>query len=143
MFLGTYHHTMDGKGRITIPADFRQRLGEEFVLTKGLDDCLFVYPLSEWHKLESKLKELPFTNSDARTFVRFFFAGAKRCTLDSQGRVLIPGHLREYAHLDRETIVIGVSNRVEIWSEESWDDYESTAEESYEDIAETIEELRI
>ncbi|SDC35296.1 MULTISPECIES: division/cell wall cluster transcriptional repressor MraZ [unclassified Candidatus Frackibacter] len=143
MLMGEYIHSMDSKGRIIIPAKFRKELGEDFVATRGLDDCLFVYPMDEWEILEKKLKSLPLTRKDARAFVRFFFSGATECQLDKQGRISIPTNLREFGDLQKEVVIIGVSNRVELWSKERWDGYLSDAEDSYEDIAETIEELGI
>src|SRR5690606_32325304 len=99
MFIGEYQHTIDDKGRVIMPSKFREDLGPNFIMTKGLDNCLFVYPIEEWQILEEKLRTLPLTNRDARAFVRFFFAGATECVLDRQGRVLIPGNLREHAKL--------------------------------------------
>ncbi|MBM7855930.1 MraZ protein [Desulfohalotomaculum tongense] len=141
MFMGEYAHTIDAKGRLIIPARFREGLGDRFVVTKGLDNCLFVYPQHEWAALEQKLKSLPFTRADARAFVRFFFSGASECELDKQGRILIPANLREYARLSKEVMVLGVSSRVEIWSRERWDEYNATAEENFEEIAEKIVDL--
>jgi len=143
MFMGTYEHTIDGKGRLIIPSKFREELGDSFVITKGLDNCLFVYPMEEWTQLEQKLKALPFTRADARAFVRFFFSGAAECALDKQGRVVIPSTLREYAELDREAVIVGISSRVEVWSPEGWRRYEKEAELSYEDIAEKIVDLEL
>ncbi|MTI81416.1 MAG: division/cell wall cluster transcriptional repressor MraZ [Firmicutes bacterium] len=141
MFMGEYSHTVDTKGRLIIPARFREGLGDSFVVTKGLDNCLFVYPQQEWAALEQKLKSLPFTRADARAFVRFFFSGASECELDKQGRILIPANLREYAQLSKEVMVLGVSSRVEIWSRERWDEYNTSAEENFEEIAEKIVDL--
>lgn len=138
MFMGEYQHTIDEKGRMIIPAKFRDDLGDQFVITRGLDNCLFVYPKEEWKVLEQKLKALPFTRSDARAFTRFFFSGATECELDKQGRVNIPGALRQHAKLEKECVVIGVSNRVEIWSREMWDDYYSQSADSFSEIAEKI-----
>ncbi len=138
MFMGEYFHTVDGKGRLIIPAKFREGLGETFVVTKGLDNCLFVYPSQEWKVLEEKLRALPFTKKDARAFVRFFFSGATECELDKQGRILLPANLRGYANLEKDVVVIGVSSRVEIWSKETWKKYSTEAEMDYEDIAEKI-----
>jgi MraZ protein len=143
MFMGTYQHSIDAKGRLTVPSKFREELGEAFVITKGLDNCLFVYPMDEWNRLEEKLKSLPFTRSDARAFVRFFFSGAAECTLDKQGRVVMPPPLRDYAGLEGDAVVIGVSSRVEVWSPENWTQYEKEAELSYEDIAEEIVDLEL
>ncbi|MBO8136616.1 MAG: division/cell wall cluster transcriptional repressor MraZ [Desulfotomaculum sp.] len=141
MFMGEYSHTIDAKGRLIIPARFREGLGDRFIVTKGLDNCLFVYPQHEWASLEQKLKSLPFTRADARAFVRFFFSGANECELDKQGRILIPANLREYAQLSKEVIVLGVSSRVEIWAKERWDEYNASAEENFEEIAEKIVDL--
>lgn len=143
MFMGEYRHSMDSKGRVIIPAKFRDELGNVFVVTRGLDNCLFVYPMEEWRVLEEKMKALPLTRKDARAFVRFFFSGAVETELDKQGRVSLPANLRDYASLDKEVVIIGVSNRIELWSGEDWDAYLSEAESSYEEIAETMEELGI
>ena len=143
MFIGEYQHTLDSKGRIIIPSKFREELGEEFVMTKGLDNCLFVYPKDEWAILEEKLKTLPLTNRDARAFIRFFFSGASEGALDKQGRVLIPANLREHSKLDKEAVVIGVSTRMEIWSKEEWDNYNNDDNLSYDSIAEKMAELGI
>lgn len=138
MFMGEYQHSIDAKGRLAVPAKFREALGEKFVVTKGLDNCLFVYPMEEWKTLEQKLKALPFTKADARAFVRFFFSGATECELDKQGRILLPANLREYSTLEKDVVVIGVSTRVEIWSKEQWEKYSTEAGDSYEEIAEKI-----
>ncbi len=139
--MGEYQHTIDPKGRLIVPAKFREGLGEKFVATKGLDSCLFVYPNEEWKLLEQKLKSLPFTRADARSFVRFFFSGATECEVDKQGRILIPANLREYAKLDKEVVLLGVSSRVEIWSKGLWENYSQEAEASYNEIAEKIVDL--
>lgn len=141
MFMGEHQHAVDGKGRLIMPAKFREELGERFVVTRGLDNCLFVYPMPEWNSLEQKLKSLPFTRSDARAFMRFFFSGASECELDKQGRVLIPNNLREHAKLLKDVVVIGVSNRVEIWSQEVWGQYSDETGLSFEDIAEKIMDI--
>lgn len=141
MFMGEYQHTADEKGRIIVPVKFREELGDKFIVTKGLDNCLFVYPMQEWSILENKLKQLPFTRADARAFVRFFFSGATEVTIDRQGRVLIPNNLREYARIDKDVVVLGVSSRVEIWGKENWQVYSREAETAYESIAENIHEL--
>jgi MraZ protein len=136
--MGEYHHTVDSKGRMIIPAKFRDNLGESFVLTRGLDQCLFGYPLSEWKILEDKLKTLPLTKKDARAFTRFFFSGAVECELDKQGRVNIATPLLSYAGLEKECVVLGVSNRIEVWSKEKWEEYFAASEESFSDIAENM-----
>lgn len=138
MFMGEYQHSIDDKGRLIIPAKFRDALGQSFVVTRGLDNCLFVYPEKEWSAMEQKLKALPLMKADARAFTRFFLAGATECELDKQGRVNIPGNLREHAGLDKDCVVIGVSSRVEIWSRENWDKYSQVSEESFNEIAEKL-----
>lgn len=138
MFMGEYQHSIDDKGRIIIPSKFREELGQTFIATRGLDNCLFVYPMNEWAVLEQKLKTLPLMKSDARAFTRFFFSGATECELDKQGRVNIPAHLREYAKLDKDCMVLGVSGRVEIWSKETWSSYYSQSEQAFNEIAEKL-----
>ncbi|MFS0727599.1 MULTISPECIES: division/cell wall cluster transcriptional repressor MraZ [Paenibacillus] len=141
MFMGEHQHSIDDKGRIIIPAKFREELGPQFVVTRGLDNCLFVYPDSEWKILEQKLKSLPLMKSDARAFTRFFFSGATECELDKQGRVNVPANLRDYAKLDKECIVLGVTNRVEIWSKAIWEGYFQQSEETFNEIAEKLVDL--
>ncbi len=143
LFIGEYQHTVDPKGRVILPAKFREALGENFVVTKGLDNCLFVYPKEEWQNLEHKLRSLPLSSKDARAFIRFFFAGAAECEGDKQGRILIPSNLREYAHLDKEIVVIGVSTRVEIWDKDAWDEYNSASNLDQDSIVERMAELGI
>lgn len=143
MFMGEYQHSIDNKGRLIVPAKFREELGETFVVTKGLDSCLFVYPYSEWKIFEDKLNSLPITNSNARKFVRFFLAGAVECNVDKQGRILIPNNLRTYSGLDRDAILIGVTNRVEIWSKDNWDNYNNNEDFDASDLAENMQELGI
>ncbi|GAA0412064.1 division/cell wall cluster transcriptional repressor MraZ [Paenibacillus motobuensis] len=138
MFMGEFQHSIDEKGRIIIPAKFRDLLGTSFVVTRGLDQCLFVYPATEWELLEQKLKTLPLMKSDARAFTRFFFSGATECEWDKQGRVNIPSNLRQYAKLEKECVVLGVSNRVEIWSRSTWEQYFEQSEESFNEIAEKL-----
>lgn len=138
MFLGEYQHNIDAKGRLIIPARLREGLGDKFIITKGLDSCLFAYPMDEWSVLEQKMRSLPFTRADARAFVRFFFAGATECEIDKQGRILVPANLRDYAGLEKEVVVIGVSNRVEMWSKERWEKYNEESASSVEEIAEKI-----
>ncbi|HEY4391704.1 MAG TPA: division/cell wall cluster transcriptional repressor MraZ [Paenibacillus sp.] len=143
MFMGEFQHSIDEKGRIIIPAKFRDLLGTSFVVTRGLDQCLFVYPVTEWELLEQKLKTLPLMKSDARAFTRFFFSGATECEWDKQGRVNIPGNLRQYAKLEKECVVLGVSNRVEIWSRSTWEQYFEQSEESFNEIAEKLVDFDI
>ncbi|AMB91745.1 division/cell wall cluster transcriptional repressor MraZ [Bacillus sp. FSL R5-0820] len=138
MFMGEYQHTIDTKGRMIIPAKFRDDLGEQFVLTRGLDQCLFGYPMSEWKLIEEKLKALPLTKKDARAFTRFFFSGAVECDLDKQGRINIASNLLQYAKLEKECVVIGVSNRIELWSKSIWEQYTEEQEDSFAEIAENM-----
>lgn len=140
MFIGEYHHNLDSKGRVILPAKFRACLGERCITTRGLDHCLFVFPMEEWRLLEQKLKSLPLTRPEARAFSRFFFSGATECELDAQGRVLIPPSLREYASITREVAIIGVSSRIEIWAADRWSEYCAGAEETYEELAEKMGE---
>lgn len=141
--MGEFQHSIDEKGRMIVPARFRDGLGDRFVITKGLDNCLFVYPMEEWLVLEEKLRALPFTKADARAFVRFFLSGATECELDRQGRILLPANLREYAQLDKDVVVIGVSSRVEIWSKVVWEEYSLKASQEYEGLAEKVVDLGI
>jgi len=143
LFYGEYQHTVDAKGRVIIPSRFREGLGERFILTKGLDDCLFAYSSEEWSNLESKLKTLPLTSKDARAFIRFFFSGAAECEVDKQGRILIPTNLRDYAGLDKDVYIIGVSTRVEIWDRTKWESYSNNEDLSADKIAEKMEQLGI
>ena len=143
MFMGEHQHSIDEKGRLFVPARFREELGLNFVVTRGLDNCLFVFPKAEWQNMEHKLKTLPLTNASARSFVRFFFSGANECELDKQGRILLPPNLREYARLERDVVIIGVSSRLEIWSRQEWEKYSQQADESFEEIAEKIVDLGI
>ncbi|WP_430882886.1 division/cell wall cluster transcriptional repressor MraZ [Fusibacter sp. JL216-2] len=143
MFIGEYNHSVDTKGRMNVPAKFRDDLGERFYMTKGLDNCLFMFPEAEWRVFEEKLKTLPLTNRNARAFVRLFFAGATECTLDKQGRVNIPQTLRDHGQITKEVIVIGVGTRVELWSESNWTEYNDPDNISYDDIAEQMAELGI
>lgn len=141
MFTGEYQHTIDDKGRLIMPSKFREILGDSFMITKGLDSCLFVYPQQEWENLEGKLKNLPFTNKDARAFARFFFSGASECETDKQGRILISGILREYAKISKDVVIIGVGTRIEIWSGEIWAGYSEETEQNYEELAERMVDL--
>jgi len=138
MLMGEYHHSIDNKGRIIIPSRFREELGDKFILTRGLDGCLFVYPANEWNSIVSKLKELPFTKKDARSFVRFFLSGATDVEFDKQGRINIPAPLIEAAELTKDCIVIGVNDRLEIWSKDRWQQFINQNEESLSDIAENL-----
>ena len=140
MLFGEYAHNIDDKGRLIIPSKFREALGEPFVITKGLDHCLFVFSMAEWSVFQDKLSTLPISDKDARVFSRFFFAGAAECTLDKQGRVCIPPALRKYAGLEKESRIIGVSNRLEIWNAGVWEHY---SDMEADDIADKMAELGI
>ena len=135
MFMGEYNHTVDTKGRLIIPSKFREQLGEEFIVTKGLDGCLFVFPQDEWQAFEEKLRTLPLTQKGARQFV----AGATPCELDKQGRILLPATLREFAGLDKDVVLAGMLNRIEIWSKDKWT--ENNACGDMDDIAEQMTQL--
>lgn len=141
MFLGEYQHSLDSKGRIIIPSRFREELGSNFVATKGLDQCIFLYTLEEWKVIEQKIHSLPFTRADVRAFARFFFSGASELEIDKQGRSVLPTNLRNYAHIEKELMIIGAGSRVEIWSVEKWEDYQSIAASRFEEIAEKLVDL--
>jgi mraZ protein len=141
MFMGEYSHTIDAKGRLIVPSKFRELLGEEFILTKGLDGCLSIYPMDEWEILEGKLRELPLMKKDARIFARFFVAGATQCELDKQGRILVPATLREFANLDKDVVLTGNINRIEIWGKTQWS--ENSNYDDMDAIAEAMQEMGI
>lgn len=141
MFLGEFQHSLDAKGRIILPAKFRDALADGLVVTKGMEKCLFIFSRSEWPQLQTKVQSLPLAKRDARKFSRFFFGGATEEELDKQGRVLIPEHLRQYAELDRDVVIVGVSNRLEIWDKSNWIKYVEEAESSYVEIAEELTDL--
>lgn len=138
MFMGEFQHNIDSKGRLIIPSKLREELGETFIVTRGMDGCLFGYTLDEWSLLEDKIKEMPLSKKDARTFVRFFYSAATECDIDKQGRINLPANLRKYAELEKPCVIIGVSNRIEIWSEARWADFSVEAEENFDDIAENM-----
>ena len=137
MFMGEYHQKIDDKGRLTIPSKLRYELGESFIVTRGLDNCLFIYPKEEWNQVISKYKELPNTK-DARNFMRFFLSGATEVNFDKQGRINIPMPLIKYSDLLKDCIVIGVNERLEIWSKENWDSFIENNEENLSDIADKL-----
>ena len=121
MFMGEYNHTLDAKGRLIVPSKFREVLGDGFVVTKGMDGCLFVFANSEWTAFAEKLHTLPMIDKEARQFTRFFLAGAAEVEVDKQGRILIPGVLREFADITKDAVLVGVGSRIEIWSKERWE----------------------
>ena len=141
MLIGEYEHSLDAKGRLIMPAKLRQDIGERFIVTKGLDGCLFAFSQKEWENFEQKLKALPLSDKNARNFVRFFLSGATECEIDKQGRFLIPGNLRASANLEKEAVIIGVGTRLEIWNKSIW---KSKDEEiSADEIAENMTMLGI
>ncbi len=143
MLLGEYRHNVDTKGRVSVPSKFRGDLGQSFVITKGLDNCLFMYSKQEWETFENKLKELPLTNNDARSFMRFFFAGAAECEVDKQGRINIPQVLRDYAGIKKDVVIVGVSTRAEIWDSSNWDNYTTSDSLNVSQIASQMSNLGI
>ena len=138
MMMGEYHHNIDEKGRLIIPSKFRFELGEKFVITRGLDKCLFVYSMDEWNKMVEKLKELSFTKKDARFFMRMFLSGATECELDKSGRVNIVNNLIEYASLEKECVILGVNDRLEIWSLDEFNNFFNNNIDNFSDIAENL-----
>ena len=143
LFLGEYQHSIDAKGRLILPAKIREGLGEKFIATRGFDNCLSVYPMDEWVIWESKLKQLPIGNPKARLVVRNILSGAAELEADKQGRVLIPQNLRDHAQLDKDVVVIGVSNRVEIWSKAVWDNYSEQMRPGLEQLSDDLADLGI
>lgn len=141
MFMGEYHHNLDNKGRLIIPAKFRNQIGKLIVFTRGMEGCIFGYPISEWQKIEAKLAQLPLTKKNARNFMRIFYSGAMETEFDKQGRVNFSITLKKYAGLKQECIIIGVSNRIEIWSAERWQKFSEQASEDYDDIAENLDDI--
>ena len=138
MFMGEYHHSIDDKGRLIIPAKFRSELGDKFIITRGIENCLFAYPEKRWEEIVHKLESLPFTKKDARNFTRFFLSGATVAEFDKQGRVNITSPLINYASIEKECIVIGTGDRLEIWSEDAWNSFFNSASINMSDIAENL-----
>ena len=138
MFMGEYHHTIDDKSRLVLPSKFRNTLGDEFIVTRGLEKCLYVYPKKEWERIEAQLKSLPFTKKDARTIVRFLFSGATECEFDRQGRTCLTSPLISYAGLTKECVVIGANDRVEIWDKLAWEEFMDANSDQLSDIAENL-----
>lgn len=143
MLIGEYEHSLDAKGRLIMPSKLRESIGEKFIVTKGLDGCLFGFSKQEWANFEEKLKTLPLTNKNARDFVRFFLSGATECEIDKQGRFLIVANLRQYASMKKDIVIIGVGTRIEIWDKEKWNNYSSEENISADDIAENMTMLGI
>lgn len=143
MLIGEFEHSLDAKGRLIMPAKLREDIGEKFIITKGLDGCLFGFSQNEWTNFEEKLKTLPLTNKNARDFVRFFLSGAIECEIDKQGRFLITSNLREYGNLEKDAVIIGVGTRIEIWNRDKWKQYNSDENISADEIAENMTMLGI
>ena len=143
MFIGEYTYSIDEKKRLAIPAKFRQLLGKKAVITRGLDRCLFLYPAKEWESLAKKLAQLPLSQADARGFVRLMLTGAMEANLDNLGRILVPDYLKTYAFLKKKVVIAGIFNRVEIWDERKWREYQTKTEKEVGDIAERLKELGV
>ncbi len=141
MFIGEYEHTLDAKGRVIMPVKLREEIGEKFIVTKGQEGCLFAYSQNEWKNFEEKIRTLPsYTNRNARDFIRYFLAGAVECELDKQGRFLIPSNLRKHAMLEKEVVIVGVGNKIEIWDKQEW---ELCGNISADEVAENLADLGI
>ncbi|MFH1045419.1 MAG: division/cell wall cluster transcriptional repressor MraZ [Candidatus Omnitrophota bacterium] len=142
MFYGEYEHSLDRKGRLILPSRFRQTLRENYIerlyVTRGLDKCLFVFTEEEWKIQEQKFKALSFTKAEARKFNRLYFSGASELIPDRQGRILLPRYLKEYAGIEKQTVIVGLANRIEIWSQKLWKDFYEKTQGSFEDIAEKL-----
>ncbi len=143
MFLGEYTHTVDTKGRVAIPAKFREQLTSGAIITRGLDTCLFIFPEKEWETLAAKLMALPLAQANSRAFVRLMMAGAAQVDSDGQGRILVPEYLRNYAHVQKEVVIAGLYNRIEIWASDAWERYKQKTESASDEIAEQLGELGI
>ncbi len=143
MFIGEYRHTIDTKKRVAIPVRFRKDMGQKVVLTRGLDTCLFIYPLREWETLAESLSKLPYGKAENRSFVRLMLAGALDLDVDALGRILVPDYLRTYAGLGKRVVIAGVYNRLEVWDEEKWNEYKGKAEMNTGDIAEKLGDLGV
>ncbi|MBI4359339.1 MAG: division/cell wall cluster transcriptional repressor MraZ [Candidatus Nealsonbacteria bacterium] len=143
MFIGEYNYSIDEKKRLSIPAKMRESLGKKAVITRGLDNCLSVYPVKAWEALVEKISKLPLSGADARGFTRFMLTGAMEVTLDNLGRILVPDFLKEYAGLKKRVVIAGVNDRLEVWDETHWKEYKGKTEEAGIDIAERLKELGI
>jgi len=143
MFIGEYPYSIDEKKRLAVPAKFRQLLRKKAVITRGIDQCLFLYPAKEWGNLAEKLSKLPLSQADARGFARLMLTGAMEVNLDNLGRILVPDYLKDYAGLKKKVVIAGVYNRIEIWDSEKWQEYKTKTEGSSDEIAEKLGELGI
>lgn len=143
MLIGEYRYNIDQKGRLMIPAKFRQIFGLEAIVTRGIDKCLFVFPKSEWEKVVEKLLKLPISQANSRAFTRLMLSGAHQVEIDSQGRILIPENLRKYAEITKRVVVVGLYSRLEIWDDKNWEKYKEESEKQAQEIAEKLSELGI
>ncbi len=143
MFIGEYSHNIDEKGRLAIPVKFRADLSKGAVVTRGLDNCLFLYPMDEWQKMAEKWSKLPVSQKKSRAFARLMLAGAMDVSIDKQGRVMLPEYLRKYAGISKNAVVAGLYDRIEIWDSEAWEKYKKTTEEDSEEIAEALGEMGV
>ncbi len=141
MFMGEYHHNLDSKGRLIIPAKLRAQIGKKMVFTRGMEGCIFGYTMDVWHEIEVKLAHLPLTKRNVRNFMRLFYSGAMECEFDKQGRVNLTTTLKKHAGLTKECVIVGVSNRIEIWSQKRWDEFSKEANENYDEIAEDLDDI--
>jgi MraZ protein len=143
MLIGEYHYNIDQKGRLMIPAKFRTKFGLEAIVTKGLENCLFVFPKDEWEKVVEKILKLPLSQANSRAFTRLMLAGAYETQIDNQGRILIPEYLRQYANLTKKVVIVGLYSRFEVWDEKSWEEYKKQSESQAQEIAEKLSDLGI
>ncbi|HEY0964502.1 MAG TPA: division/cell wall cluster transcriptional repressor MraZ [Candidatus Paceibacterota bacterium] len=143
MLIGEYKHTLDPKKRLSLPSKWRRELGSTLVVTRGLDNCLFVYPLHEWEKITAKIGELPLGQADTRSFNRFFLSGATEVEVDSVGRILVPDFLKEFGKLESSVVLAGIHNRIEIWDEKRWETYKRSIEEQADALAEKLGEIGV
>jgi len=143
MFIGEYQHTIDEKGRLAVPAKFRNELAKGAVVTRGLDNCLFLYPQKDWEELAQKLAKLPISQANTRAFARMMLAGAMDCEIDKQGRIILPDYLRKYGMLKKKVVIAGLYNRLEIWDIEAWEKYKTSTEKRGGDIAEALGDLGV
>ena len=143
MFIGEFHHNIDDKGRIAIPSKYRDILGNNFIITRGIEHCIYVYPNDTFNRIVTKLESLPFTKKDARAFMRFFMSGATAVELDKQGRVNVPSPLSSYANLSKKCVIVGTGDRLEIWDEEAFNEFMSSCNDEMSDIAENLFEEKI
>lgn len=138
MFIGEYNHNVDAKGRVSLPSRFREELSDTFYITRGFETCLFIYDAHEWQKMDRKLESLNFTAREARNFARMFYSGAMEISCDKQGRFLIPPQLRSFAKIDKEVVILGVSDRIELWDRKHWEEYMASDAMDYDELSEAL-----